>query len=535
MIDGWTILAVALGYVGILFAIAWIGDRREQASLSAAQPGTKASKKVGTVIYALTLAVYCTSWTFFGSVGLAATSGLGFIPVYLGASLMIGLCVPFMIRMVRLAKSQNITSIADFIAARYGKSQTLAALVTIIAVVGTIPYIALQLKAAAASVEVLLRPYASADLATSALTWSLAPAGDMAFLIALSMAAFTIAFGTRHIDATEHQGGLMLAVAAESIVKLIAFLCVGLFVTYIMFDGFADLWAKASAAGHVRDTVDEGWSLSRGITITVLSFVCILLLPRQFHVAVVENQSERDVRTAAWLFPLYLIAINVFVLPIALAGLLIFEPGTVDADMFVLALPLSAGANTLAMFAFIGGLSAATAMVIVASIALAIMVCNEIIVPFMLRRAALRPTAQNDVAEIGPLLLNIRRMTIIVIMLLAYGFHRTMGQSAALASIGLLSFSAIAQFAPAFFAGLVWRRATARGAIAGITAGFLVWSWTMLVPWVATAGWIAPGLIEAGPFGIAWLRPEALFGAEMTPLVHGVFWSLVINTLTFAI
>ncbi len=519
MIDGWVILGAAFGYVGLLFIIAHLGDNREK----------KRSGIHGRpLIYSLSLAVYCTSWTFFGSVGLAATSGFGFIPVYLGAIIMIGLGAPLMTRVVRLSKSQNITSTADFIAARYGKSQLLAALVTIIAVAGTIPYIALQLKAAALSVEVLLGPVGGN---TAALT----PAGDIAFTIAISMAIFAVLFGTRHIDATEHQGGLMLAVATESIVKLFAFVSVGFFVTYWMFDGFADLWSRASQAGLIDRLVNEGFSASRWLTITLLSFTCIVLLPRQFHVAVVENQSQGDVRTAAWLFPIYLVLINIFVLPIALAGLLTFPAGQVDADMFVLALPLSEGATALTMFAFVGGLSAATAMVIVASIALAIMVCNEIIVPLMLRSAATRSPDSDDYAEIGPLLLNIRRVTIFLVLMLAYGFHRTIGQSQALASIGLLSFAAIAQFAPAFFAGLFSRRGTAAGAIAGILIGFAVWSYTMFLPWIAEAGWVSKQILQNGPWGYSILRPEALFGLEMNALVHGVFWSLSTNVVAFVV
>jgi len=520
MIDSWAILGLAFGYVGLLFAIAYVGDKREKQ-----RKGTRGRP----LIYSLSLAVYCTSWTFFGSVGLASTSGLGFLPVYLGAIIMIGLATPLMTRIVRISKNQNITSTADFIAARYGKSQLLAALVTVIAVAGTIPYIALQLKAAALSVEVMLGPLGQAG-ATAA---PIAPAGDIAFTIAITMAAFAVLFGTRHIDATEHQGGLMLAVATESIVKLLAFMAIGLFVTFWMFDGLGDLWTRANASGQIRDVMSQSFSGSRWLTITFLSFICIVLLPRQFHVAVVENQSESDVRTAAWLFPLYLVLINIFVLPIALAGLLTFPSGTVDADMFVLALPLSAGANTLAMVGFIGGLSAATAMVIVASIALAIMVCNEIVVPLMLRRAATRAPERDDFAEIGPLLLNIRRVIIFLVLMLAYGFHRTIGQSQALASIGLLSFAAIAQFAPAFFAGMFWRRATASGAVAGISIGFALWAYTMFLPWIANAGWIPTGILNNGPWGIALLRPEALFGVEMSPLVHGVFWSISTNIAAF--
>ena len=521
MIDGWLIVAASVVYVGLLFAVAWAGDRYWR---------DKVTGDGRPVIYALTLAVYCTSWTFFGSVGLAAQSGYDFVPVYLGPILLFVFGWRLVLRIVRVAKSQNITSVADFLAARYGKSPAVAAIVTIVAVIGTLPYIALQLKAIATSIDILLGgdPLESAR---SGANGSI----DTALVIAAALAAFAMLFGTRHADATEHQDGLMMAVAAESLVKLAAFLAVGIFVTFVLFDGFGDLLKRATATASVQAVFAQGVNGGTWLTVTLLSLVCIVLLPRQFHVTVVENHSANEVRRAAWLFPLYLVLINIFVVPIALAGLLLLPRGLVPPDLFVLALPMSQGQNFITMAAFIGGLSAATAMVIVDSIALAIMVCNGLVVPALLSRRAGRQTAAPDTAqeEWSPPLLAIRRAAITAILLLGYLVYLTLASAHGLAAIGLVAFAAIAQLAPAFFGGLFWRKGTARGAIAGILAGFAVWAYTLLVPWIAKAGWLPASLISDGPFGIAMLRPQALFFLQFEPLTHGVVWSLAVNVVAY--
>ncbi|RTL65658.1 MAG: hybrid sensor histidine kinase/response regulator [Hyphomicrobiales bacterium] len=512
MVESWTIIGLALSYVSALFTLAWIADRRLRA------------RKAGDsrpFVYALSLAVYCTSWTFFGSVGLAAATGYDFIAVYLGPILMFAFGWRFLLRVVRIAKSQNITSVADFLASRYGKSQAVAAIVTVIAVVGSLPYIALQLKAVASSVDTLLG-------ANRLVLWHLPT--DTALIIAGAMAVFAVLFGTRHIDATEHQEGLIAAVAAESIVKLFAFLTVGFFVLYSYFGGVGQFLARARASQEVTTIFGQGFNGGTWITVTLLSLVCVVLLPRQFHVTVVENNSESEIRRARWMFPLYLVLINLFVVPIAVAGLLHFPRSSIDADMFVLGLPLSAGSEAVTMLAFVGGLSAATAMVIVDCVALAIMVCNGLVVPLMLQR---RIGGSNQVQDLGRHLLNIRRLSIVGILLLAYIFYRALGQTHGLASIGLVSFAAIAQFAPAFIGGLFWRNATARGAIAGILAGFFIWSYTLLLPWVIEAGWLTRDVLTSGPFGLGFLSPRALFYLRFEPLTHGVLWSLAANVAAF--
>ncbi len=510
MLQGWVVIIIALAYIGFLFLVASYGDRRHE---------LVRGSRSRLLIYPLSLAIYCTSWTFFGSVGVAARTGFDFLAIYIGPVLMVGLAYPLIVRIVRLAKGQNITSIADFIAARYGKSQAVAATVALIAIVGMIPYIALQLKAVSASVGTILAEVSAGSVAAQPLS------GDIALFVALLMAAFAVLFGTRHIDATEHQDGLMLAIATESIVKLVAFLAVGIFVTFVMFHGPLTLFAQALQQPHMAAVLTHAPPLTAFCAMTVLSLFAILLLPRQFHVAVVENYSEAEIRRAAWLFPAYLVLINLFVMPIAMAGLLTFPAGGMDGDMFVLALPLRAHSELFTLVAFIGGLSAATAMVIVETVALAIMVSNDIVMPLVLKRRAARAGEPSDA---GAQLLTVRRIAILAILILAYIYYRSAGE-AQLASIGLLSFAAIAQLTPAFFGGLVWRRGTARGAIAGMTAGILVWAYTLLLPSISDAGIVGERILTDGPFGLAWLRPQALFGLDLAPLVHGVVLSLLAN------
>ncbi|HVZ53559.1 MAG TPA: PAS domain-containing hybrid sensor histidine kinase/response regulator [Pseudolabrys sp.] len=514
MLQGWVVIAVALAYIGLLFLVASYGDRTRNL-------GRKGRARL--LIYPLSLAIYCTSWTFFGSVGSASRTGYEFLTIYIGPALMIGLFSPLLVRIVRLAKAQNITSIADFIAARYGKGQWVAAIVALIAIVGTIPYIALQLKAVSSSLETILAHISvQGDVTRPVL-------GDIALFVALSMATFAVLFGTRHIDATEHQDGLMLAIATESIVKLFAFLAVGIFVTFWMFGGPTALFEAAKLHPQSTAIFTREPAFDALFATTLLSFVAIILLPRQFHVAVVENNNEEEIRRAVWLFPLYLVLINLFVVPIALAGVLTFPPGIVDSDMYVLALPLSAGSNVLTIAAFVGGLSAATAMVIMESVALSIMISNDIVMPLVLQR---RGTLISGRENVGSLLLVVRRLAIFAILVLAYMYYRSAGE-AQLASIGLLSFAAVAQLAPAFFGGLFWRRATAAGAVAGMTVGILVWGYTLLLPTFADIGVVGQRILIDGPLGLGLLRPQHLFGLELSPLVHGVVWSLGLNVLLY--
>jgi Na+/proline symporter/CheY-like chemotaxis protein len=510
MLHDWGVIAAAFGYISFLFLVASYGDR-----LSPAQRG-----RAGALIYPLSLAIYCTSWTFFGSVGFATRTSIDFLAIYVGPIIMVGLCTPLLRRVIALAKGQNITSIADFIGARYGKSQAVAATVALIAIIGSVPYIALQLKAVASSLETIL----SEDQAIS----KIPIIGDIALLVTLTMAIFAVLFGTRHTDATEHQHGLMLAVATESIVKLVTFIAAGAFVTFWMFDPH-ELITRAMKTPEAERAIDYVPSIGNFLCMVGLSFCAIMMLPRQFHVSVVENSSDAEVSRARWLFPLYLVAINLFVIPIALAGLITFPFGAVNSDMYVLALPIEANETLLSVAVFVGGLSAATAMVIVECVALSVMVSNDIVVPLVLQRA---PEWRVQAKDFGNFLLKARRIAIFTIMVMAYFYYRALGNTQ-LAAIGLLSFAAIAQLAPAFFGALLWRRATARGAIGGMLVGFAVWTYTLLLPSFLDTSTAGLMLLQHGPFGIEALRPQALLGADLPPLLHGVLWSLSLNFLTY--
>ncbi len=512
MSRGLVVILTALVYLLFLFVVASYGDRRKMRSKD---------RTNRPVIYALSLAIYCTSWTFFGSVGMASSSGFSFLAIYLGPLLMVTFGYPLFARIIALAKAERITSIADFIASRYGKSTSVGAVATIIAVLGIVPYIALQLKAISTSVIIMVNYY---QPVAGASNWV-----DTPLLVAVLLAIFAILFGTRHADATEHQDGLMLAVATESIIKLVAFLTIGLFVTYFMFDGLGDLVAQARASKKISHIFSGEFNPGNFAVLTLLSFFAFILLPRQFHVGVVENHSKQELKRAMWLFPVYLVLINLFVIPVAIGGMLKFGVGA-DADTFVLTLPILAGSRFVSMFAFIGGLSAATAMVIVACVALAIMISNDIVLPLFLRRSFNDETFEFE--NMGRLLLQIRRTSIFLILLLAYAYFKAAGDSAALASIGLLSFAAVAQFAPSLFGGLIWRRATARGALWGMGAGFATWAYTLFLPTLFDP---TSAFMLNGPLGITLLRPQALLGLEIAPLSHGVFWSLSINTLAYIV
>jgi Na+/proline symporter/nitrogen-specific signal transduction histidine kinase len=515
---GGLILLTSGAYLGILFAIAYWGDKRADAGRSIiANP----------YIYALSMAVYATSWTFYGSVGRAAASGVGFLPIYLGPTLMAALFWLVLRKMIRISKANRITSIADFIAARYGKSALLGGLVTLIAVIGVIPYIALQLKAVSSSFLILWQ-YPAIQMPNQGP--AVGPLQDTALYVALLLALFTIVFGTRHLDATERHEGMVAAIAFESLVKLLAFLAVGIFVTFGLYHGFADLFAQAAQLPDIDRLLTLGGpagTYGSWVSLIFLSMLSILFLPRQFQISVVENVNENHLAKAIWLFPLYLLAINVFVLPITFAGLMQFPAGTVDADAFVLTLPMAHRQEALALLVFIGGLSAATGMVIVETIALSTMICNDLAMPLLLRWKAFGLAQRHDLSG---LLLGIRRGAILLLMLLGYVYYRAAGEAYALVSIGLVSFAAVAQFAPAMLGGMYWRQGTRAGALSGLSLGFLLWAYTLLLPAFAKSGWLPLSFIEQGPLAIAWLKPLALFGLTgLDEIGHSLFWSLLGN------
>ncbi|MFH2058645.1 MAG: ATP-binding protein [Pseudomonadota bacterium] len=514
MLQKYVVISAAFIYPALLFAIAFYAERRAKTGRSIIN---------NPWVYSLTIAVYCTAWTFYGSVGRAANTGLEFLAVYTGPSLMALLWWFVLRKMIRISKIHRITTIADFISSRYGKTLLLSGLVTIIAVVGVMPYITLQLKAISTSLDVIIQYPQIITTPKLSPVWH-----DSAFYVTLIAIVFTILFGARHIDAAERHEGMVAAVAFESVIKLFAFLAVGLFVTYGIYDGVGDIFEKARAVPKLRALFTfETSGYGNWTWITFLSMMSIMFLPRQFQIMVVENVDENHVKQAAWIFPLYLLIINFCVLQLAFGGMLRFPDGNVNPDTFVLTLPMVEKNELLTLIAFIGGLSAGTSMIIVATIAMSTMVSNDLVLPLLLRMRFLKLDKRRDLSG---LILGIRRITIAMIILLGYINFRLIGNSYALVTIGLMSFAAVAQFAPALLGGIYWKGGTRLGALTGLSGGFLLWLYTMFLPSLAQSGWLPISFIDQGLFGITLLKPYQLFGLEMNGwLGHGCFWSLLIN------
>jgi len=507
------VIAFSFGYLALLFGVAYAAERRSAA---------RKSLVANPYIYALSMAVYCTAWAYYGSVGRAAAQGLSFVGIYLGPGLLAPAWWLVLRKIIRVCRQQRLTSIADFISARYGKSASLGALVTGVCVLGVVPYIALQIKAIASSFVVL--------------TSAGHPAGTTgpALFTAGALAVFTVLFGVRSVEATERHEGVVLAVALESLVKLLAFLLLGGFVTFGLFGGFADVFDQAAAVPALHQLFtfkSAGTNGAEWLTLLVLSMSAVLLLPRQFQVAVVENVDEDHLRKAMWLFPLYLLIINVFVLPIAFGGVLRLGGRGLDADTFVLALPLAAGHSWLALLTYLGGLSAASSMIIVETIALSVMMSNHLLMPLLVRLPAARPEGQRRwFAYLGRIALTSRRLAVLLVLALAYGYYAGVGRQLPLVNTGLVSFAAVAQFLPAVLGGLYWKGGTRRGATLGILAGFGVWFFTLVLPTLVGPGRLPVSVVSDGVGGLAWLRPGALFGLDgLDYLSHGLFWSWFFN------
>ncbi|MDI1285926.1 MAG: ATP-binding protein [Reyranella sp.] len=498
-----TVLALSLAYLGLLFAVAYIGDRYAR---------DWSASSVAPAVYGLSLAIYCTSWTFYGAVGRAATSGIDFLFIYTGPAIVVILGYPMVAKMVRVAKRHNVTSIADFLASRYGKSRAVGVTATLFATVGVLPYIALQLQAVSSSFRTIAEPIPGVSGGVVHT--------DTSLIVAALMAVFTILFGVRNVSASEQHRGMMLAIAFESVVKLLALLTVGPFVLFVLFDGPADLMARLGAAPAIAERVTrEGTSLN-WIVMSLLSGMAFLCLPRQFHVAVVEHGHPASLKTARWLFPIYLVLINLFVMPIAAAGLLLLGP-EISPDLYVLQLPLANGESWLSAFVFIGGLSAATSMVIVACMALSGMIGNELVMPYLLRRPSLG--GAGVAREMGPLVVFVRRAAVVLILMAGYAYERIISGYLPLASIGLISFCAVANLTPGLVLGLYWRGAHRYGVVAGLVGGFIVWLYALLLPTLSQtvgAGHTPP----LGPY-----LPSPL--SELDPVGQGFVVCIVVNTL----
>jgi Na+/proline symporter/nitrogen-specific signal transduction histidine kinase len=507
--SAWIIALIALLYLVILFVVGYAAERS----------GRKGRSWVNSpFVYALSLTVFCTAWTYYGSVGQAAGEGLYFLTTYLGPTLAAPLFLILLRKMIRISQQQHITTIADFISSRYGKNFTLGVLVAALSVVGIVPYIAVQLKAISTSLELItLQGAASGALDHTTLT----------LVVTIVLAAFTVLFGTRSIDSSERHEGMVAAVTFEAIVKLVAFLAAGIFIVYGLFGGWGDVFSTAAREVQLPDfTLNGEHGYLRFTVLTVLSFLAFLLLPRQFQVGVVENLNEKHLYKATWLLPLYLFLITLFVLPVAMAGLYLVGSGT-SADMYVLALSAKVS-PVLSVVVMIGGFSAATSMIIVETIALSTMLSNNIVMP-----AALLKKSFTE-AGLSRLLMRVRRFSILFIILAAFLFERFLAGRFSLVSVGLISFAAVAQFAPALLGGMYWKYATRKAAITAILTGFAVWTYTLVLPLFIDAGYLQQQIIDEGLFGISVLRPQALFGLEgLDPVTHAVIWSLLLNTFSF--
>ncbi|TPG65953.1 sensor histidine kinase [Hymenobacter nivis] len=504
------VVGFSFGYLALLFGVAYAAERRSAA---------RKSLVANPYVYALSMAVYCTAWTYYGSVGRAAHAGLSFVGIYVGPTLLAPVWWLVLRKIIRVCRQQRLTSIADFISARYGKNAALGALVTGVCVLGVVPYIALQIKGIAASFGVLTGSGAG---------------GPTALYTTGALAVFTILFGVRSVEATERHEGMVLAVAVESLVKLLAFLLMGAFVTFGLFHGFADVFDQAAAVPALRQLFTlrgAGTGPAEWATLLVLGMSAVLLLPRQFQVAVVENVDEDHLRKAMWLFPLYLIVINLLVLPVAFGGMLRLGGRGFDADTFVLALPLAAGHPGLALLTYLRGLSAASGMIIVETIALSVMISNHLLMPLLVRVPAAGPARPARwFAYLGRVALESRRLAVVLVLLLAYAYYAAVGRQLPLVNTGLVSFAAVAQFVPAVLGALYWKGGTRRGATAGLLAGFALWFFTLVLPTLVGPGRLPASVLSAGVGGVAWLRPEALFGLEgLDPLSHGLFWSWFFN------
>jgi Na+/proline symporter/signal transduction histidine kinase len=504
--DPLVVIAGFIVYIGCLFLLAqWVEKKSATGRRIAESP----------LVYSLSLAVYCTTWTYYGSVGKAATSGMLFLAIYLGPTMAILLWRTVLVKLVRIKSIYHITSIADFISARYNKSQPIAALVTFIALIGITPYVALQLKAVISTLDIIT---AGSGSQTAWIETHVGP------IVVGLMVVFTIMFGVRRLDPTERHEGMVMALAVECLVKLVVFLAAGIFVTYFMYDGFGDIFTRLSQSPFNGIMAMGGPGSSSYLTwmsYTILAMSAILFLPRQFHIAVVENSDEKHISSAMWMFPLYMFLINIFVFPVAAAGLLKGYPAQ-EADTFLLSLPLRHGGPWLAFLVFIGGFSAATGMMMVSSITMATMITNHLLLPIL-----------ESVKRLGFLrrhLLRCRWAAVAAVILMGYWFELQVGESYMLVNIGMISFAAVLQFAPAILGGIFWQRGSSTGAFLGLGTGFLVWSYTLLFPSFVKSGWLSHSLLEHGPWGIELLKPEQLFGVVvLDPYTHAVFWTMLFN------
>lgn len=516
MFQGWLLSVIAFCYIALLFVIAWRGDHRATVSGAARRR---------PIVYSLTLAVYCTSWTVFGAVGDAAHSSYGMFPIFVGPLLVALLFWPVLNKMIRVAKLQNVTSLADFIASRYGKSQALAAFTGLAALIATLPYIALQIKAISLSVDIFTNANGSLDFSLR---------NDTAFYLAPLLALFAILFGTRHTNATEHHEGIIQAIAFESIFKLLVILILGAAAVWLAWNG-SHLFSTPVDPSTLPSTYSSHNAVthhdSRGSWVQVLlAMAAVFCVPRQFHVTVVEHTHEDDARRARWLFPGYMLLAMLCLLPLTHICLALFGNTAIDPDTYLMMLPIAMDSHWLGMLTFIGGFAAGSGMVVMASVTLSIMISNEVIIPLLLKLGHFERSGRGYTTW----LLRTRRLIIVLVMAAAYGVYSVMGASSSLADLGWLSLAGLAQLTPALLGGLYWKNATRLGVSIGMTAGLAIWAYTLLVPLLVHAHVLPQTLLSEGPFGIGWLSPIHPFGIAISaPFTQGVMLSIAVNLFCY--
>lgn len=505
--SNYVLFAIIIIYLAVLFLIAFVAERNSK------------SKWVNnSLVYSLSLAVYCSAWTYYGSVGIAATSGINFLAIYLGPVIAAPLWIVLLKKIVRISKQHKISSIADFLSLRYGNNRFLGALVTVVALFAVVPYLSLQLKAVSDTFQILSNK--SAYVSKS--VWD-----DSTFYIAVLLAVFAAFFGTQTTDASEKHKGIVVSVAFESILKLMFFLFVGFYVTFVLFNGTEDIYSRITQQQDIEaqvtiSTFEEGFNWLYTIA---LSFIAIFLLPRQFQVSVVENVREKHIKHAIWIFPLYLLLFNIFVVFIAWAGNLTINDSS-KAEYYALLLPLQNNNQTLAVLVFLGGLSAVISMVVVATLALSHMLSNNLIIPYGFLDRFLKSHPDRNAKYIK----NIRRISIFSIIILAYVFYVNFSYELSLYAIGLIAFVIIAQLAPSFFIGLYWNRGSSKAAIVGIIAGFSIVIYTLILPFTLQAITGTDDFATYGLFHQEALKPHALFGLDfLNPPAHAFFWSILVN------
>ena len=511
--NNYSLIIIIVVYLAVLFYIAFLAEKK------------KKSKWINNpYVYTLSLAVYCSAWTYYGSIGIAANSGIDFLPIYLGPVIAAPLWILVLRKVIRISKQNKISSIADFISLRYGNNRFLGALVTLICLLGTLPYISLQLKAVSETFEIMSdrTSYISTNIFN-----------DSTFYVALLLAIFATFFGTQNTDASEKHPGIIASVAFESVLKLVFFLIIGVYITFYLFDGTTDIYNKIATIDNFKQLTNLS-SLEDGFNwffMIMLSFIAIFLLPRQFQVSVLENNREKHLKKAIWLFPLYLFLFNIFVIFIAWAGKITFK-NSVNAEYYTLLLPLENGHSFLATLVFLGGFSAVISMVVVSTLALSTMVSNNLIIPYGFLDKFIKNKPERNAKYIK----NIRRISIFTIIIIAYFFYVSFSRELSLYSIGLISFVIIAQLAPSFFIGLFWNRGSSKGAIIGIIIGFCITIYTLILPFTIAAYTGTDNFTEYGLNGITALKPYALFGIDfLSPPAHAFFWSILFNSVSYLV